>query len=99
MTNTRTTDQPRVGGRRRTSVDELQMIVVRQQQQTYRQQAAEDRLARHIDRVVTRPADGESSHLFDPAGHAPRRLERTLFGKETAAVGYDCCVASAERAG
>jgi hypothetical protein len=93
------TDSIAVGGRRTRSVDELQMIVVRQRQHSYRQQAAEDRLARHIDRVVTRPADGESSHLSDPAGHAPRRIERTLFGKETAPVGYDCCVASAERAG
>ena len=80
-------------------MDELQMIVVREQQRTYRQQAAEDRLARHTDRVVTRPADGESSQLSEPAGHAAFDLERRIFGRETAAVGYDCCVTSAERAG
>jgi hypothetical protein len=80
-------------------MDELQMIIVREQQRTYRQQAAEDRLARHIDPVVTRPGNGDGSHLSEPAGRAPLGLERTVFGRETAAVGYDCCVASAERAG
>jgi hypothetical protein len=42
----------------------------------------------------------ETSHFGAAVGPAPEaRLERALFGRETRAIGSNCCVPFAERAG
>ncbi|HEV8516746.1 MAG TPA: hypothetical protein VGQ47_03780 [Candidatus Limnocylindrales bacterium] len=81
-------------------MDELRRIVVSERQRGLRAEAAEDRLGRLTNDAGTGAMVTETSHFGAAVGPAPEaRLERALFGRETRAIGSNCCVPFAERAG
>ena len=81
-------------------MDELRMIVVTERQRGLLSEAAQDRLAQgRATETLVETAGRETSHL--PAAALPTaepRLGRALFGRESRAIGADCCVPYAERA-